>query len=293
MTKIQKVLFAAAGVSLVVGTQAQAGYANQDLLLNFRNVTTTTDSDVTVDVGNITTFVNTVAAQPGGTADLNSLYNFSAASINTLLGASSSGNVIGLTAAASTGALSSASIWESRQIVTPTGAGGLPTAADANNGTTTSAPTRQTSFETTASTAIKNIGLGAYSSGTVLSGSSANALVVPSANGNSFQTKGQASTGQPGLISFGGSLPVQGNQSSLELQQDGSGNFYSALWSVPNGTGTSGDTLLGYFTFQPSGEVDFSTQFASAVPEPSTYAFVAGLGLLGLVARRQLRALAA
>jgi hypothetical protein len=37
--------------------------------------------------------------------------------------------------------------------------------------------------------------------------------------------------------------------------------------------------------------VDFNT--TPSVPEPSTYAFVAGLGLLGLALRRQFRALTA
>jgi hypothetical protein len=52
---------------------------------------------------------------------------------------------------------------------------------------------------------------------------------------------------------------------------------------------TSGSaTYVGDFTFEPNGEVEFSTP--SAVPEPSTYGLLGGFGLLVLAFRRQFRA---
>jgi hypothetical protein len=67
MTKKQTLGLAAAVAALLAGSQAQAQFtfANGDLLLNFRDVSSTGDADVTVDVGNVNTFVSTIAALPG------------------------------------------------------------------------------------------------------------------------------------------------------------------------------------------------------------------------------------
>jgi hypothetical protein len=58
-----------------------------------------------------------------------------------------------------------------------------------------------------------------------------------------------------------------------------------ALWSVDDKT-TLAKTLLGTFALDGSGTLTFT---ATAVPEPSTYGLFAGLGVLALSLRRQLR----
>jgi len=314
MTKKQTLLLAAAGASLLAGTQAQAAYAAQDLLLNFRDINVNSsgspESTVTVDVGNVGSFVTSVAALPGGFAVLDSgasitptpgynysTFGFSADSISALFGSASTGNQIGMTAVAGAYSLLSGAgnnvLWEARQIVSFTGVGGLPDSVDAN----ATAPIQAAQgTQRAAALAINNIGGAITATGsTTLANSSANAAVVPASNGHGFQPQGQAPS-NPALISFNNNIPVQGTQEPIELPQDGTGNLYSALWKVPTTTtGAGADQLLGYFTFKPDGEVDFSTQFAAVapVPEPATYAFFAGLGLLGLVSRRQIRALTA
>lgn len=282
--------------ALFAGSQAQAQftYASDDLLLNFRDVSATTDPDVTVDVGNVTTFVNTITALPGGTAVLDTVTGVTPTSGYTatfsgdaimgtsgLYGQAASGNIVGLTAVAGFPGVSGTHIlWLTRQITAPdpTGSSSTPSSQQANTG-----------FQASTANIIRTVGTNAGISGTRLANSSANAVTVASGNASSFQTKAQAS-GNPGLINFNGNQPVQGNQASLELQQDGSGAFYSALWEVPP-TGSGSDTYEGYFTFQPSGEVDFTA--AASVPEPSTYALLGLSAFAGFAFRRKIRALVA
>jgi hypothetical protein len=314
MTKKQTLLLAVAGASLLAGTQAQAAFANLDLLLNLRNITDNatgnTIATVTVDLGNVNTFVSTVSGL-GGFAVLNSgttavsggtytaTYTgatFSGDSVTALLGQSGANNQVGLTAVS--GSTVTSELWESRQIVATTGVGGLPDQADAQ----ATAPTMQGSgpqgLAATSIADIGNTGPGdSHSSGTtqLANSTTGKAWVSAAGNANGFQLQGQAPS-NPALINFNGHIPVQGTQEPLELAQTGSVSLYSALWAVPTGSGSAPNSdLLGYFTYKPDGEVDFSTVFAAVapVPEPATYAFFAGLGLLGLVARRQLRALAA
>jgi len=294
MTKKQTLGLAAAVAALLAGSQAKAQftYASDDLLLNFRDVTSPTDADVTVDVGNVNTFVSTIAALPGGAAVLDTVSGvtptagytatFSGDAItgaSGVFGPASAGNVVGFTAVAGfPGVSGTHTLWITRQISGPSsdGTGLIPSQQGAN-----------TSAQATTANAIRSIGTNAGVSGTILANSSANAVTVSSASANSFQSKAQAPA-NPALISFNNNQPVQGNQAYLELQQDGSGPFYSALWEVPP-TGSGSDTYEGYFTDQPSGEVDFTV----ATPEPSTYALLGVSAIVGLAFRRKIRALVA
>jgi hypothetical protein len=176
------------------------------------------------------------------------------------------------------GAAPTHTLWLTRQITGPdaTGSDLTPSTQQANN-----------QAQNTTAGDIKSIGTNAGVSGTRLANSSANAVTVASGSANSFQTKAQAPS-NPVLINFNGNQPVQGTQANLELQQDGSGPFYAALWEVPP-TGSGSDTYEGYFTDQPSGEVDFTV----ATPEPSTYALLGVSAIAGVAFRRKIRALAA
>jgi hypothetical protein len=110
----------------------------------------------------------------------------------------------------------------------------------------------------------------------------------------SYQAQGEAnsSTAGQGSITFGGNESIVARDGgAIETIQNGSGNIYESLWEVPASDTVGGaDTYLGYLTFQPNGEVDFT---GSAVPEPSTYVLLLLTGVFGWVFRRQARSLVA
>jgi hypothetical protein len=283
MNKKQKIMLAMSGVLLVTAsrTQAQNTYNNLDLLLDFRNYSTPTDPNVTVDLGNVNSFVYAVAnaGLPGNTAilDTGSGYTasfstgFSYAGLSGLLGTPSSGNQIGFSAAAADGSGSGLLYLTRTQTgTTPpsTQSGQLPAASQ----------------DSTAQ-AIGLIGLQTTSGATVLPGSGNNAVSYPSGGANSYQSQGQ-DPANSSTIDYGGSqITTAGQGGKIELQQKGSGNIYEALWAVPV-QGTGSDVYEGYFTFMNNGEVTFT-----AVPEPATYGILAGIGLLALAVRRQIGSL--
>ena len=123
-----------------------------------------------------------------------------------------------------------------------------------------------------------------------MAGSGANAESYASGNANSYQSQAQDS-GNPSEIDYGGSQSVASHAGGvLESQVTGSADVYEALWEVPV-KGTGSDTYEGYFTFQPDGEIDFTT--VASVPEPSTYVLLVVTGVAGLAFRRQIRSLIA
>jgi hypothetical protein len=284
MNKKQTLMAALAGAALLMTLQARAqiSYNTGDLLLNFRNVNDSGDGtvngpEVVVDLGPASTFAGLT-----GVTDLDpntGTGKFTASSLQTAFAANGLANV-GFSAAATT-----------EGIVTPNAfyvttfeatAGTYTSASSYPNGTVSS--TGQNNF----ANAINGVGTGAAGASTdgtsflsALGGLSTSQAVKEGSD--TFNYGGQATTGsQPTVISYGGVSTAV----SLESSQ------YAALWNVPQkNLGTA--TELGYFTFNDStGDITYTSDLAS-VPEPSTYGLMAGIGLLALVFRRQLRSVTA
>jgi hypothetical protein len=163
---------------------------------------------------------------------------------------------------------------------------------------TTSAPTTKSAELTgpqfsTFSTAVNNIGLGASGGNVTTANSldSGNRIVsVSSGQTDSYQSQGTYNSGN--TINYDNSVnTVSGAGGSMENVGNGTSATYSALWEQTPGGASSTDVYLGYFTFDTDGEVDFTS--INSVPEPSTYGLIAGVGLLALAFRRQLRSLTA
>jgi hypothetical protein len=293
MNKKQTIMLALTGAALVAASQAYAqglstDYNDNDLLLNFRNVSTGGGNDVEVDLGNVNTFLSTVRADvgPTGTAVLNSGTGFATSSyptqftISSLTAAvTSTIKNIGMSATAENiGASGNAqyTLWLSRAITSGQGVSAQGSLNAQNN----------------AAGNIALIGDGVspdYTDGspTTLAGS-VNGAYIGSSDPESLQTLAHNTAGASSPLNFIGNI----SGSSLEVSPTATASAYEALWETPI-TGNGTPTYEGYFTFQSDGEVDFSEGTLSAVPEPSTYGLLAGLGLLGLAFRRQLRSLAA
>jgi hypothetical protein len=289
-------MLAMAGATLVLASQAQAQttYADQDLLLNFRNYTTQTDNNVAVDEGTVANLIaetiangtpTTVGSLSGATLALDEGAQngytpvFAAADLNSELGTPATGNKIGFSAAGTI--QSAATLWLSRIILSPT----LDPTSITQSG--------QAPNQITTANDITSIGLESKNNGTTLGPSSTSqAVYYSSGDPESYQKiaeSGTANQAQKNTINYGGSqLTTSGSGGVIEQQNNGSANIYEALWEVPEGSaGSGGDTFEGYFTYQPDGEVDFTT---TAAPEPSTYALLVLTGLAGFVMRRQIRA---
>ena len=207
MIRKHSTLLALTGFALMAVGQVHAqntSFVGGDLLLDFRNISTTSDADVTVDLGNASAFVSTVY-QNGGTAVLDSGSGYSASSflaapgfsgtaLENLLGTPASGNQLGFSAAASDHTASSDGtglIWTTR--TQANGSLTPPSIQSQQQGLTAQSAT---------SAAIYNIGFGSET-GTTLSGSMANAAVVASSNPNSYQNQGQGSINTPTVMNYG------------------------------------------------------------------------------------------
>ena len=268
-----------AGAALVAASPTQAqlspAYSAGDLLLNFRNPSTTaTTPDVTVDLGQISVFSGLT-----GTTALDTTANngytplFTSSELSTAFGGSVSG--IGFSAVAAT----AGDLFLTRVQST--------TSAP----TTKSASVSGAAFNTFAN-AVNAIGGGASgANGTVASSLDAgNRIVsVTTAQTQSYQSEGTFNSGN--TINYGGAINTVAGAGGLMESAAGSSPVYSALWEQAPNAASSADTYLGYFTFDPNGEVDFTS--VNAVPEPSTYGLIACAGLLALVFRRKLRSLTA
>jgi hypothetical protein len=296
MNNKRSIMLAVTGAVLATISQAQAAntYNNLDLLLDFRNYTTQTEPNVTVDLGNVNTFVSTVQALPGGTAVLDTGGSFTAtvaaglptgfsySGLTSVLGgAPSQANAYGFSAAAADAVNGTGLLYLTRSQSSPSLASGAAGTPSSQQGLTAQAST---------ATAIGLIGAesaGAITAPTTLAGSGANAVSYPPADADSYQSQGQDPANH-NTIDYGGNQSAStGAGGKMELLQTGSANIYEALWEVPV-SGNGSDTYLGFFTFQTDGEVEFT-----AVPEPATYGLLAGLGLLAVAVRRQFRALTA
>jgi hypothetical protein len=293
MNKKQTIMLAVASASLIAASQAQAQiatYNDNDLLLNFRNSSADSGSDVEVDLGNIGSFLTTVGSGNTVVLDSGTGYNtstfttqFTGASLISTVGGSgqTDASEIGFSAGAEnlSGTASPSTglntLWLTRQI----------TPSQESTGGTASFQGSAAAQNKTAQD-IADIGFEASSGGdgTVLTGA-ANAGVVLDSDTLSYHTLA-STTASPDVISYNGSVTGTGT-SPIEATPS-SGAVYEALWEVPV-SGAGSDTYEGFFTFNQNGEVDFTE--VSAVPEPSTYALLAATGLLALAFRRRLRSL--
>ncbi len=235
-------LLALAGAALLaaIPAWAQSTYTAGDLLLIFRNPATPTADDLEINVGS-------PASLSTGTLVPASLIQNEFG----VLGTSAGDVAVGFSAAAADAPGTDGTLWLTRADTTP---GSQPSVASAQQTYSSQNPVTQR---------IGNIGAG-YNTGAPVSGS-ANAVTVSGGATDSYQTQGQQSVSAPGVINFNGYENVNPTKGgNIESVQDGSGNVYEALWKVPATTSSSGaatgatDTYLGYFTFKPSGEVDFA-----------------------------------
>ena len=264
MIKNKTWILALTGAALIAALQAHGQtptYAADDLILNFRNPAATTGNDLEVNLGAVTDLAS-------GEVASSTLVEGVFGTIGTGVG----DVTVGLSATAADAAGTTGTLWLTRVDTTP--------------GTAPTTVSGQQSFSPQNLTAqrIGNIGLG-YNSGTVVTGFN-NATTVAGGNTDSYQTQGQESVSQTGRIDFGLNQNINASKGgNIETVQNGSADVYEALWEVPV-SGTA-DTYEGYFTFQPNGEVDFTS--VSSVPEPSTYALLLSTGLGALAMRRKLR----
>jgi hypothetical protein len=281
--KKQTLMVILTGAALVAASQVQAQvtpYSVGDLLLNFRDTSSTTPSDVTVDIGNYSTFLSGLTQ--GETVDLvGSSGVISSSQLTGIVGTPSSTAQIGFSAAGGflaggTGPSAKYTLFLTRVIGGPDASG---------SDLTPSGQQGNAAQKTFVTSEVGQIGTG-YNNGTQIG--TANAASVASGAAGSYQLIGVDGSG---TLDYQNQSTVPGNGGAIEAVQSGAGNVYSALWAVPSTLASQSDTYEGYFTFQTDGEVDFTA--ASAVPEPSTYGLIAGLGLLALAFRRQLRSVVA
>jgi hypothetical protein len=278
--KKQTLMAAMAGAALLTTLQAQAQitYNNGDLLLNFRNTTIApgTGPDVVVDLGTIANFSGLTGVTDLGNG---SLYN--AGDLVTAFGSGNMANV-GFSVAGSTKGVSGYTPATAYFVSINEASSSTYNSSSAYPlSTSTYSSTRETDF----STAINNVGDGAagLDGSAFLSplGTSPTATAVKEGS-SAFDYDKLASVSPSTAITYNSGATA----GSMESAQ------YAALWDVPqSGTGAA---ELGYFTFNDTtGDITYTSDISSAVPEPSTYGLIAGIGLLALAFRRQLRSVIA
>jgi hypothetical protein len=271
MNNQRTIMIAMTGVSLLVAAQVQAqlDYTSGDLLLNFRNTATVnpvSGTDLEVNAGP----VSTIEAATGTEILV------PASVVSGVFGSALTGGTVGVSASGDDGsAPSDDTLFLSRADTTP--------------GTAPTIPAAQAAALTQGLvvTDIENIGAGG-NAGT--SDGTGAATVSASTTGDSYQAQGEENTTGAGqaVINFGSHENVASSKGGvIETIQTGSAPVYEALWEVPV-SGSGSDTYLGYLTFDPSGEVDY-TSAVSAVPEPSTYVLLALTGLFAWIFRRKIR----
>lgn len=263
MKKILTPLMAAAGLTLFGNSaEAQFQYFSRDLLLTLRT-DAVSGSDLEVNLGSISNYLNYASANPGGTLNLTNFNNAQ------FLAARDSGSATNLFWAVSGAANStdanapSLTLWVTRP------------RSDVN--TVAAAWTRKTPSSQSASAgSILGVGnnLKTWSAGTSLDPVSNTSQAVVIANNDPNSYTGIAGTGGD----LGGSF-----QGVIEngFTKNFSGFVVSDLFAIrPSSSGGAG-TLVGSFRFNSDG----TTAFIAPVPEPSTF-LLGGLGAIAFAVRR-------
>ena len=284
MNKKQTIMLAVAGAALAVASQAQAqfGYSADDLLLNFRLTSSTyfpAGNDLEVNMGAI----SGIAALPAGTTET-VLQGGASGTLQTTFGATLTH--LGFSAAGADAANTTGNLWLTQVTTGPNAHGSAPEQIDYSSANPIA-------------NKIANIGAGANAQAAFTANGYQAATVTAATAGNSYQAQAESAATSAGeaKINYGGYASLlDGNLEAIS----GGVTQYLNLWSQPTDDGANPgggvplgpDAFLGYFTFKSNGEVDYTSEL-SAVPEPSTYGLIAGLGLLALALRRQFRTLAA
>jgi hypothetical protein len=258
MTNQKTMSIVAAGASLLAVSQARAqsfNYAADDLILNFRNTASITDVDLEVNLGPISDFAQFDSTTMVVPASL----------IQSVYGAPSDSLPIGFSAAAADASGTTGTLWLTRADPTP---GTIPSNYYSAQQVFTA--------QNLVAARIANIGTGA-NGGTIVSSTPVAATVPGATTGDSYQAQAEQSSAQEAqsIINFASDesiAPTKG--SNIESVQSGSGPVYEALWEVPV-AGTP-DTYLGYFTFLPTGEVDYTS--AKVVAQPPAVLSIAPFG---------------
>jgi hypothetical protein len=270
-TKLLTLITVGAAVLGAAEARAQVTFTDQDLLLNFRQQVGSTPStfDVTVDLGNVNTFLNTYAQPGSGTTDLNALGLFNPAWLTSSTGNNAGyGNLnnVFFDAVADNNTIGVKDLWATR-LRGPT------------DGVATPWNRASAIVQGGAATKINTVGANAGNS------AFAQAIAAPGTPAGfmgAARTTDQSANGY-NTISAGGTF----NNFFVPTTEGGTGasftsQVYLDFFAVPHGSGPG--TWEGTFILDPSGDLTFT-----AVPEPSAYGLVAGLGLLALAMRSGLR----
>lgn len=257
MNKLTKIAIVAAGVALA----SRGAYAaNGGALIFDVNDNTSGSTEYDVNLGTLSSLL-TQAAAGGGSVNLNS----DVANFGTYNSATAGGLNVGV--AAGLNGQGGATGAGNFVVTTTLDGSGAPTPGS------TAAPSKN-AIETAGG--IAN-GFAAFGANTAVSGSGSFSSIIaqtPTANGTattSFTSK------------LGGDNPLSamtGNSITLDVWED----------TTTTGTANTGWVEEGTLTFTlPAGSSPADLQFSEiAVPEPSTYGLLGGLGLLALSLRRQL-----
>lgn len=235
---------------------AQFQYASRDLLLTLRT-DASSGSDMEVNIGSISSYLNYAAANPGSTLSLTNYNNAQFLASRNSGGATNLFWAVSGAANSTDGSAPSLTLWVTRP------------RSDVN--TVADAWTRKTSSSQSA-TASSILGIGnnlkTWSAGTALDPVSNTSGVVVIANTDPNSYTGIAGTGGDLGGSFQGVIE---NSFSTNF----SGSVVSDLFEVrPSSSGGAG-TLVGTFRFNSDG----TAAFIAPVPEPGTL-ILGGLGAL-------------
>lgn len=275
----KSIALAAAGISLLAATQAQAqfAYTRGDLMLNFRELNSGADGtyNVTMNLGGATSFVS---------ANLDNAIQITQFNSSWLTGDPASGNAgfgdlnnVRWSSSASTSptdALDPNHVWASKARTSNLSTDG----STAGNAGSTAWTRRSAGAQGPAGQLVDSVGVGANSIGTDFS---VDATRTSGAS-QTYRSIAGASGNYGGATTLFGATSLEQNTATL------TGSSFLDLYSIVPGSGAS--SYVGYFELQADGDLFFyGAQYSSVIPEPTTYAMLSGLGLLALALRRNFR----